>query len=851
MTQIIRRALLAFALIAGLGPVFAQAPGPVPALPDTERRTAYTISSSTCACAVNFALYGDSTDYQNWVEVWINGVRVNYNDSTYGWTITSPTGPLANIPRPVTNAVLTFNNPQTGTVQIVGARRPRRVSQFPENRGVAARDLNQALTDIVAQNRETWDKTNDVTGRALLSQPGVTLGLLPVPSACAGRFLSFDSTTGLIPQCMNGAGSGNVVGPPSSVDGDLVFFNGTSGALIKDGGAFLPSSKLPAPFTNGTASGNTSKFATANGTLTAGHCVTIDASGNFVDAGTGCSTSGSIPIFNPTQPPYNAVGDGTTDDTAAFNALCSAVSAAGSGWIWSPPGKTYAVNKNFVASGQVLCGISNVNGLRITMNGSQIVSHYVAQVVFGGTGTTGDTVNWTFSTLVGQPGFPVTISVPMGNGYTPSQMATVTANAINANATLTAASITATANGAAVNINDIGQQVGWYTGNANGNPGLVVTGAKTETMSVVPQYGILIANSQNILIDDFTANAFSGYADSTRNQTGQMSWIMCTASGAASPAFGCRKAQFNGIDLNGCSNSVVMSRVPKTSDYSRNITVNGSVTNCGYGVGAQSDGFLSNWRLTTFNVGRAFIAYNVSGVRAIIQDSRNRDLSLNSVEVGVVGYNGDLSNNTTSDLWVDYKFSLTAGGGTFPTSFINVNHTQGETGTCSIVTHADNLHFNVNITVPSGASSELIEEGTFSGCAGSQTPGEVSGTTELGNTITGVWYGAGGGTSFGCIMSNTGGCSGYGSNLTRGSWTISDFFVPSDTRTWNFGGNLNNVALENYSGLGQALPNVDAASPSLNLVFRAPINFNGTIISGPSCTNSGTVTVLRGAVRSC
>src|SRR5258706_497086 len=95
-----------------------------------------------------FALFGDGTDYANWVEVWLNGVRYNFNDATFGWTITSPSGSLSTLARPITNAVLTFNAVQTGTVQIVGARRPRRTSQFTENAGVSARNFNQVLTDI-------------------------------------------------------------------------------------------------------------------------------------------------------------------------------------------------------------------------------------------------------------------------------------------------------------------------------------------------------------------------------------------------------------------------------------------------------------------------------------------------------------------------------------------------------------------------------------------------------------------------------------------------------------------------------------------------------------------------------
>lgn len=48
--------------------------------------------------------------------------------------------------------------------------------------------------------------------------------------------------------------------------------------------------------TQGTRSGNTTKVATTTGTLTNGHCIQVDANGNFIDAGTGCS-AGSTPAY--------------------------------------------------------------------------------------------------------------------------------------------------------------------------------------------------------------------------------------------------------------------------------------------------------------------------------------------------------------------------------------------------------------------------------------------------------------------------------------------------------------------------------------------------------------------------
>lgn len=231
MRRIAAAFLLALTLLAPAA-AYAQVCPPVAALPDTERRTAYAPSASTGPFSVNFSILGDSTDYGNWVEVWLNGVMLT---PVTDWQLTIPSGTLASACRPITNASITLTAAATGTLQIVGARRPRRTSQFAENVGVSARSINQVITDLTAQNRETWDKINDVSGRGLFSQPGVTLGRLPLPAACAGGFLAFDGT-GLQPVCLTGAaGSGNVVGPNPTTNNGLALWNGTTGTLLKDG----------------------------------------------------------------------------------------------------------------------------------------------------------------------------------------------------------------------------------------------------------------------------------------------------------------------------------------------------------------------------------------------------------------------------------------------------------------------------------------------------------------------------------------------------------------------------------------------------------------------------------------
>lgn len=282
---------------------FAQAPPAVPALPDSERRTSYSLSGTTCSCSVGFALYASGSDVDAAIEVWVAGTRYLSTDPSHGWALTSATGTLATIPRPITDAVLTFTAVQTGTVQIVGAERPRRTAQFAENRGVAARDLNQALTDIIAVQRETWDRTSDTAGRAILGLPGEIIAQMPAALARQGGFLCFDST-GLIPlMCSPLTGTGNVAGPNTSVTGDLATFNGTTGKVLQDSG-ILASSLAAATALGANSAGidaNVLNAKIANYTIANTDC------GKTIQAGTG-----STGFFSVTLP-----------SVSGFSAICS------------------------------------------------------------------------------------------------------------------------------------------------------------------------------------------------------------------------------------------------------------------------------------------------------------------------------------------------------------------------------------------------------------------------------------------------------------------------------------------------------------------------------------------------
>src|SRR5262245_19243803 len=159
---------------------------PVPPLPDAARITAYVLAAQTGPFDVQFDLYGDGTDYNAWIDLWLDGVLLT---PFVDWTLSSATGPLGTIPRPITDARVTLTTARSGTLQIVGNRRPRRTQQFAENQGVTARDHNVTYTDLVAMERERWDMDR----RAIRAPPGEVLGTLPPASLRANLALMFNS----------------------------------------------------------------------------------------------------------------------------------------------------------------------------------------------------------------------------------------------------------------------------------------------------------------------------------------------------------------------------------------------------------------------------------------------------------------------------------------------------------------------------------------------------------------------------------------------------------------------------------------------------------------------------------
>jgi hypothetical protein len=69
---------------------------------------------------------------------------------------------------------------------------------------------------------------------------------------------------------------------------------------------------------------------------------------------------------------YGAVGDGTTNDTAAINAACAALNAAGGGTLYFPAGTYSTTGGHYVSAGEVIGQGRTVSRLKVTGSGNAL-----------------------------------------------------------------------------------------------------------------------------------------------------------------------------------------------------------------------------------------------------------------------------------------------------------------------------------------------------------------------------------------------------------------------------------------------------------------------------------------------
>lgn len=272
--------------------------------------------------------------------------------------------------------------------------------------------------------------------------------------------------------------SGTLTATPTGTSGGIPYFSSStalasSSALtanspvIGGGGGAAPSV--------GARSGNTTTFGTTSGTLTNGHCVQIDGSGNLVDAGGACTTGGGT------------VSSGT----------------AGQMTYYASTGTTVAGNANAtISSGELTLGqATSVQG-SLKLSGSSSGTTTLAAPTSGG-GTM--TLHAGTDTILGAATTDtLTNKTISGSGNTLSNIATGSLATVQGNGTKVQLSTGTTTTNDCVKFDSNGNTVD--AGSACGSGGSLAIGntvsGSTINSVLYVDGGNQLANSANFSFDD-------------------------------------------------------------------------------------------------------------------------------------------------------------------------------------------------------------------------------------------------------------------------------------------------------------------------------------------------------------
>lgn len=142
--------------------------------------------------------------------------------------------------------------------------------------------------------------------------PTLTLGT-SVTGILKGNGSAISAATSSVDYAPATSGSSLLLG--NGTGGFTALGNLTAGFPLIGNGTGTP--------TQGTLSGDTSKFATSNGALTNGDCVSLDSSGNYIDAGGPCTTGGgggTVTAGTAGRLPYYAVSGNTVVESTVVAA---------------------------------------------------------------------------------------------------------------------------------------------------------------------------------------------------------------------------------------------------------------------------------------------------------------------------------------------------------------------------------------------------------------------------------------------------------------------------------------------------------------------------------------------------
>ena len=224
---------------------------------------------------------------------------------------------------PSGTGVLTMSSGAAGTLNNVS---------LGQSTPLAVTSTTLTATGTVSLSPANADVTLSPTGTGVVTLNPAASGTIDNiaiggTTRAAGAFTTATATTALSAGIagsnrgsllLSGNTSGTITVQPQAAAGTFNFnlpnTAGTSGTPLISGGGGATAMSW------GSLSGNTSVFATTNGALTSGHCVSIDGSGNLQDSGAACATgSGTVNSGTAGQMTYYASSTNAVSGNANAN----------------------------------------------------------------------------------------------------------------------------------------------------------------------------------------------------------------------------------------------------------------------------------------------------------------------------------------------------------------------------------------------------------------------------------------------------------------------------------------------------------------------------------------------------
>lgn len=321
-----------------------------------------------------------------------------------------------------------------------------------------------------------------------------------------------------------------------------------------------------------------------------------------------------------------------------------------------------------------------------------------------------------------------------------------------------------------------------------------------------------------------------GYADS--NSTKGVFWVEVQQGGGGS--IGGSDINVLDCDINGGFNGLTCTRDFGTGSWTHGITLTGKFQNVGYPLNLQGDGVGTRFDIDCIDCGRHAFLFNVYDVKGTVRMKHtyvgppvDGNFWLESILIGVDGYNGDISDNRISDIditIIDQDSSFYSSG------TVSLAHGQADPSLTNFVTTIENvrLRFDMKLNATTSIGAQLVGVSSLAYVAGMQIAHDI-GCIDRNIIIEGTVRGNTSQNNLMCLMSQNQGTgpTGY-TGVGHGRYYIRNFKAPDCTKPILFGAGDVWACLDDVDMPNCAVPSFDAGADVEKRLYKTPVLFSGS-----------------------